>query len=151
MLQVSIVRMVCVALFGLLAFGSGVQGPAQRITRSFERLQHAAEVRDGQALCELIFPFGRDLSSVELQRTIAQDDSPRGRAKFAAYVRHCATDTKDHPGIFTQWHHVLRGLRVGKVVIDGNLATARMRSPTRRLTLKFVKVAGDWRLLFRFA
>jgi hypothetical protein len=123
---------------------------AQRVTRSFERLQHAAKVHDAHTLCELIFPFGRDLPNSALQRAIAQGDSPRGRAKLAARISRCVADTKGDPRVFAQWAGLLRGLRVTIVVVHGGFATAHLRSARGMFATKFVKLAGEWRLLFRF-
>lgn len=137
---------VVLAVAGLIGCG-GTPTPSAQIRSSFKQLVSALRDRDAQTACELIFAFGEHQPQTELIAELRGSGTAKGQAAYQAQVKDCIP-TLTEPRNSSAYYRGLASIALGPLIIHGDIATAPATARGRRpFPLRFVKVAGEWRLL----
>lgn len=91
--------------------GSSAAG-AGSVRESLASLKHALRARDARTVCELIFPYGRDLPEAGLQKRLHDLGTPTGRGQYQAYLHQCSVQFPRDPGNFSGWERIVGNLSV---------------------------------------
>jgi hypothetical protein len=124
--------------------------PTAQIRGNFKRLVVALRDRDAVTACELMFPFGEHNPHSILAAELRQFNTASGRAGYQVYVKRCAPSFAADPRNFSGYYRIFGTVALGSVSVHGNEASAAATTPGQKpFTLRFVKMAREWRLLER--
>jgi hypothetical protein len=148
MLPARFVVVASTSLAILISSCGGPSTPSAEIRANFERLLNALRDRDALTVCELLFPFGEHQPAGALAADLKRLGTPNGRSAYEKSVNQCVPSFAANPKNFTRYERGLAGAKLGTVLVHGDLA--RVQVVTRdgkRVTARFVKAAGEWRVL----
>jgi hypothetical protein len=143
-------RHIIGAILAALALsGCGAQAaPRTQIRDGFAQLIAALRHHDAHTVCELVFPFGQHQPAGALVTALRHSNTSVGEADYQAYVAKCAPSFAAQRANFSAYYRDLKAVSLGAITVHGSIAYARVNYPGRRgVTLRFVRAAGEWRVL----
>lgn len=131
--------LVSVALIGC----GGTLTPTTQIRSNFKKLVEAARDHDVHAACELIFLYGEHQPKGALKADLSRLSTASATAEYEATIGPCASQF-----VLSVLYRDLSTIVLRSVKIHGDEATAYAVAPGRKpFTMRFVKAAGEWRVL----
>jgi hypothetical protein len=143
----AVVGLLAGAAILLLGCGKAAT-PTAQIRGNFAQLVAAFRQHDAHVICELLFPFGEHQPASALPTDLKQLSTASGQAGYQKYVDGCAPSFARDPRNFSAYERAFNGVSLGPIKIRGSIATVLAHAPGRRpFRIRFVKAAGEWRLL----